>query len=56
VCEDETSVGDSDFAPLDVFLGAPLAAVIMFVYMAICLIDLIAFGMRGGVFPSFCFF
>src|SRR6266536_1547228 len=28
-----------------IFLGAPLAAVIMFAYMAICLIDLIAFGM-----------
>ena len=30
-----------------IFLGAPLAAVIMFAYMAIVLIGLIAFGMTG---------
>ena len=35
-----------------VFLGAPLAAVIMFAYMAIVLIGLIAFGMTGRGFSQ----
>ena len=33
-----------------IFLGAPLVAAIMFAYMAIVLIDLIAFGMTGRGF------
>ena len=38
------------------FLGAPLAAMIMFAYMAIVLIDLIAFGMTGRGFSPFLLF
>jgi adenylate cyclase len=38
------------------FLGAPLAAGIMFAYMAICLIDLIAFSMTGRGFSQFLLF
>jgi len=41
---------------LYVFLGAPLAAVIMFAYTAICLIDLIAFAMTGRGFSQFLLF
>ncbi|HEY7318533.1 MAG TPA: adenylate/guanylate cyclase domain-containing protein [Candidatus Binatia bacterium] len=36
-----------------IFLGAPLAAVIMFAYLAIVLVDLIVFGMTGRGFPLF---
>ena len=39
-----------------IFLGAPLAAAIMFAYMAIVLIDLIAFGMTGRGFSQFLLF
>jgi len=39
-----------------IFLGAPLAAVIMFAYMAICLIDFIAFSITGRGFPQFLLF
>jgi hypothetical protein len=39
-----------------IFLGAPLAAVIMFAYMAIVLIDLIVFGMTGRGFSPFLLF
>jgi adenylate cyclase len=39
-----------------VFLGAPLAAVIMFAYLAIVLIDLIAFGLTGRGFSLFLLF
>src|SRR5215813_14057924 len=39
-----------------IFLGAPLAAAIMFAYMAIVLIDLIVFGMTGRGFPLFLLF
>ena len=39
-----------------IFLGAPLAAVIMFAYMAIVLFDLIAFGMTGRGFSQFLLF
>ena len=39
-----------------IVLGAPLAAVIMFAYMTICLIDLIAFGMTGRGFSQFLLF
>src|SRR4029077_9249944 len=39
-----------------IFLGAPLAAVIMFAYMAIVLIGLIAFGMTGRGFSQFLLF
>ena len=39
-----------------IFLGAPLAAVIMFAYMAIVLIDLIAFGITGRGFSQFLLF
>jgi hypothetical protein len=39
-----------------IFLGAPLAAVIMFAYLAIVLIDLIAFGMTGRGFSLFLLF
>src|SRR6478672_7274789 len=39
-----------------IFLGAPLAAAIMFAYMAIVLIGLIAFGMTGRGFSQFLLF
>ena len=39
-----------------IFLGAPLVAAIMFAYMAIVLIDLIAFGMTGRGFSQFLLF
>ena len=39
-----------------IFLGASLAAVIMFAYLAIVLIDLIAFGMTGRGFSLFLLF
>ena len=39
-----------------IVLGAPLAALIMFAYMGIVLIDLIAFGMTGRGFPQFLLF
>ena len=39
-----------------IFLGAPLVAAIMFAYMAIVLIDLIAFGMTGRGFGLFLLF
>ena len=39
-----------------IFLGAPLAAAIMFAYMAIVLVDLIVFGMTGRGFPLFLLF
>jgi adenylate cyclase len=38
------------------FLGAPLVATIMFAYMAIVLVDLIAFGMTGRGFSQFLLF
>jgi hypothetical protein len=38
------------------FLGAPLAAVIMFAYLTIVLIDLIAFSMTGRGFSVSAFF
>ena len=38
------------------FLGAPLAAVIMFAYLTIVLIDLIAFSMTGRGFSRFLLF
>jgi adenylate cyclase len=44
------------YCALYIFLGAPLAAVIMFAYMAIVLIDLIAFGMTGRGFSQFLLF
>src|SRR6266478_31738 len=44
------------YSALYVFLGAPLAAVIMFAYTAICLIDLIAFAMTGRGFSQFLLF
>jgi len=39
-----------------IFLGAPLATAIMFAYMAIVLIDLIAFGITGRGFSQFLLF
>ena len=39
-----------------IFLGAPLAAAIMFAYMAIVLIGLIVFGMTGRGFSQFLLF
>src|SRR5215468_5318792 len=39
-----------------IFLVAPLAAAIMFAYMAIVLVDLIVFGMTGRGFPLFLLF
>jgi adenylate cyclase len=39
-----------------IFLGAPSAAAIMFAYMAIVLIDLIAFGVTGRGFSLFLLF
>ncbi len=44
------------YSALYAFLGAPLVGVIMFAYMAICLIDLIAFAMTGRGFSQFLLF
>ena len=44
------------YSALYIFLGAPLVAGIMFAYSAICLIDLIAFGMTGRGFSQFLLF
>ncbi|HXV83938.1 MAG TPA: adenylate/guanylate cyclase domain-containing protein [Candidatus Binatia bacterium] len=44
------------YGTLYAFLGAPLAAAVMFAYMAICLINLIAFGVTGRGFPQFLLF
>lgn len=44
------------YSALYSFLGAPLVGVIMFAYMAICLIDLIAFAMTGRGFSQFLLF
>ena len=44
------------YCALYMFLGAPLVAGIMFAYSAICLIDLIAFGMTGRGFSQFLLF
>ena len=44
------------YCALYIFLGAPLVGGIMFAYTAICLIDLIAFGMTGRGFSQFLLF
>jgi adenylate cyclase len=44
------------YCALYIFLGAPLVGGIMFAYSAICLIDLIAFGMTGRGFSQFLLF
>jgi adenylate cyclase len=44
------------YSALYAFLGAPLAAAIMFAYMTICLMNLIAFGMTGRGFSQFLLF
>jgi adenylate cyclase len=44
------------YSALYTFFGAPLVGMIMFAYMAIVLIDLIAFGMTGRGFSQFLLF
>ncbi len=44
------------YCAIYVILGAPLAATIMFIYMALVLIQLVVFGMTGRGFSPFLFF
>jgi adenylate cyclase len=44
------------YGALYALLGAPLVAVIMFAYMAICLINLTVFSITGRGFPQFLLF